>query len=62
MEQGKEQHDQSMRLIREQCEHGVISDEEPVRSNSWKEHSEVQDGCNIQEKCLMKLMKTLGSM
>ena len=52
VEQGREQHDQSMRLI-EQCEDGERSDEEEaVSSSSWKEFSEVQDDCNIQEERL----------
>ena len=58
MEQGKEQHDQCMRLIREQCERGERSDEEAVSSSSWKEHNEVQDDCNIQEKRLDEATET----
>ena len=42
-----------MRVIRKQCEHGERSDEEEALSNgSWKELSEVQDDCNIQEERL----------
>ena len=42
-----------MRLIREQCDDGERSDEEEaVSSSSWKEFSEVQDDCNIQEERL----------
>ena len=42
-----------MRVIRKQCEHGERSDEEEAVSNgSWKELSEVQDDCNIQEERL----------
>ena len=52
VKQGREQRDQSMRLI-EQCEDGERSDEEEaVSSSSWKGFSEVQDDCNIQEKSL----------
>ena len=52
MKQGNEQHYQSMTLI-EQCEDGQRSDEEEaVSSSSWKEFSEVQDDCNIQEERL----------
>ena len=40
-------------MIRKQCEHGERSDEEEaVSSGSWKELSEVQDNCNIQEERL----------
>ena len=36
-----------------QCEHGERSDEEKAVSNgSWKELSEVEDDCNIQEERL----------
>ena len=42
-----------MRVIRKQCEHRERSDEEEAVSNgSWKEVSEVQDDCNIQEERL----------
>ena len=42
-----------MRVIRKQCEHGERSDEEQAVSNgSWKELSEGQDDCNIQEERL----------
>ena len=42
-----------MRVMRNQCEHGERSDEEEAVSNSgWKELSQVQDDCNIQEKRL----------
>ena len=49
VKQGKQQHDQSMRLIRGQCEHGERLDEEAVSTSSWKEHSELEDDCNTQE-------------
>ena len=42
-----------MRVIRKQCEHGERSDEEEsVSIGSWKELSELQDDCNIQEERL----------
>ena len=40
-------------MIRKKCEHGERSDEEEAVSNGgWKELSEVQDDCNIQEERL----------
>ena len=64
VEQGREQHDQSMRLI-EQCEDGERSDEEEaVSSSSWKGFSEVQDDCRMiatfKKKGWMKLMRYSG--
>ena len=42
-----------MRVYRKQCEHGGIPDEqEDVSNGSWKDFSEVQDDCNIQEERL----------
>ena len=42
-----------MRVMRKQCEHGERSDKkEAVSNGSWKELSEVQIDCNIQEERL----------
>ena len=48
-----------MRVIRKQCEHDEISDEEEAVSNgSFKELSEVQDDYNIQEERLDEVNDT----
>ena len=63
MEQSKEQNDKSMTVIRKHCEHGERSNEEEAISNgSWKEFSQVQDDCNIEEDWLdeSKLMIHTG--
>ena len=40
-------------MIRKQCEHGERADKEEALSNgSWKELSEVQDDCKIEEERL----------
>ena len=48
-----------MRLMRKQCEYGErLDEEEAVSHYSWKELSEVQGDCNIQEERLDKANDT----
>ena len=50
-------------MIRKPCEHDERSDEEEAVSNgSWKELSEIQDDCTIQEERLDEANDTHGEV